>query len=72
MIDGNVGITSSQVTTQGGAAYNSTLNVDGCGNGAAGTLYFIATDTLIVDNEGKMTPKKTVLKATTPKSGTNP
>ncbi len=72
VLDGNVGITPAQVSTQGGSAFNSTLNVDGCGNGAAGTLYYTTTDSLIIDNESKLTPKKTVIKAYTPQLGVTP
>lgn len=37
--------------------------MDGCGNGAAGTLYYKSNGILVIDNEHKVTVKKTVLTA---------
>lgn len=51
------------MTAAGGGAHNSKLNTDGCGNGAAGTLFYKTESKLVIDNENKLTPKKTVLTA---------
>jgi len=63
VFDGNFNVRTQQVSAAGGGAYNSKLNEDGCGNGGAGTLYIKNQSRLIVDNENKLSPKKTVLTA---------
>lgn len=54
------------MTAAGGSSLKASDNLDGCGNGAAGTLFYRHESKLVVDNENKPTPKKTVLRATNP------
>lgn len=63
VLDGGFSVNAYQVSAQGGAAINSKLNIDGCGNGAAGTLFYKSNGILVIDNEHKVTVKKTVLTA---------
>jgi len=56
------------VKANGGLAINSTLNVDGCGNGAAGTIWYRTNDRLIVDNNDIETLSQTFLQPSTPPS----
>jgi hypothetical protein len=63
IFDGGFDVRTEQVTAAGGAAYNTEINIDGCGNGAAGTLYYKNHSKLVIDNENKLTPKKTIVQA---------
>jgi len=58
------------VKAHGGQAINSTLNIDGyhngCGNGAAGTVWYKQNDRLIVDNNDIVTLSQTFLHPSTP------
>ena len=54
------------MSTAGGAAINAPHNTNGCGNGAAGTVYFKRDSRLLIDNENKLTVKRTVLSAPGP------
>lgn len=66
IFDGGFSVRHEQVTAAGGSSVKSSINQDGCGNGAAGTLFYRHESKLVVDNENKPTPKKTVLVANNP------
>ena len=72
IFDGKMQVSSAQVTTAGGQAINSALNTNGCGNGAAGTLFYRSQSILVIDNEGLPTVKRTVLTANAPVAQNNP
>ena len=62
VFDGGFELRPEQVSTAGGLAMKTEINHDGCGNGAAGTLFYAAQNKLLIDNEHKLTTKKTVIK----------
>lgn len=70
MLDGSFRPRSDQIATAGGSAVGSVNNVDGCGNGAAGTLFYKTDSRLIINNEGKQTAKLTII--TAPKAEVDP
>jgi hypothetical protein len=53
VFDGGFSALPEQVSTAGGAAINAPFNTNGCGNGAAGTVYYKKESRLIIDNENK-------------------
>ena len=63
VFDGGFSIRAQQIRTSGGISVNTKLNIGGCGNGAAGTLFYKNLSKLIVDNDYKLTDKKTILTA---------
>jgi hypothetical protein len=51
------------VSSGGGFATNSLLNIDGCGNGASGTIFYKNESILIINNDGKPTTQRTIIDA---------
>ena len=60
VLDGD--FSSSFATAYGGLS-SHTVGIDGCGNGAAGTIWNRKTEKLLVDNNGQKTRSVTNLKA---------
>jgi len=52
-----------QVSAAGGFSINSIQNTDGCGNGAAGTIFYKNEDKVLINNEGKPTVRLTIVRA---------
>ena len=70
VFDGGFELRPEQVSTAGGLAMKTETNHDGCGNGAAGTTFYAAQNKLLIDNEHKLTTKKTVIKPVVAADGT--
>ena len=58
-MDGNFSISSEQVSAYGGVADVETEY--GCGNAGAGSIWYRTEDRLVIDNNGTLTDKYTVI-----------
>lgn len=50
VFDGEFRPPERSINAAGGTAYDSLLNIDGCGNGAAGTIMYRSDSKLIISN----------------------
>jgi len=55
VFDGDFRPPERNIKAAGGTAYDSLLNLDGCGNGAAGTILYRRDGRLIISNQDILT-----------------